>query len=143
MNDHNAIVATHLKKTGTGLYTLCGARIYPPPGMPRPLDNTAAVSFLQVEAAGDPLTYPTHERTGFEFVSWGKGPKASRAVARALHDVLDSIEAVDVTVSGSKYRITLARRLGANTEEPDLENPEMWLTVSRYEITFLGGTVTW
>ena len=137
MTDWNLVLDAYLSKAGTGLYSLVGPRVYPPPGMPRPIAPAAAVSFAQQANAGNALQYPTHERTQFEIVSWGAGPKAARAVARAVYDLLNEIERVDVTVSGATHRITWAQRAGSETEEPDAEQPTIWLCGAVYEIVFV------
>lgn len=137
MTDWNAVVKAYLSKTGTGLHTLVGARVYAPPGMPRPIAPAASVSFAQQPNAGNALRYPTHERTQFEVVSWGVGPKAAREVARAVYDALNEREREDVTVGASTYRITWSQRVGSETEEPDVEQPTIWLCGAAYEIVFV------
>jgi len=137
MIDWNLVVDAHLSVSGTSLYTLVNTRVYPPPGMPRPIAPAASVSFAQMARSGNALQYPTHERTQFEIVSWGVGPKQAREVARAVHDRLNEIEAVNVTVGATQYRITWAERVSSETEEPDPEQPVVWLSVSQYEIIFL------
>ena len=137
MTDWNRVLDAYLSQTGTTLYGLVGTRVYPPPGMPRPIEPAASVSFRQLPNAGNALEYPTHERTQFEVVSWGVGPKAAREAARAVFDLLNEVSHEDVTIDGSTYRITWAQRTASEAEEPDQEQPTVWLTVSTYEVVFI------
>lgn len=140
MIDNHLVLEAYLKQTGTTLYGLVGTRVYPPPGNPRPIAKTTAVSFEQL-GGNRILLGVSWEGCIYTIAAWGTYPAQARQVARAVSDLLHDVSRQDVTISGSTYRISYTRRQSGLSDSPDFEDSSIWACEATYEIVMRRETV--
>jgi len=110
--DQPLILQTYLRQTATDLYTEIVARTYHnPPGLPRDMTRQDALSFQILPGMG-PDTPALVEHIEVQFSCWGPTPKQAWAVLIALESTLHNTSG-EVTISGSTYRISSARRISS------------------------------
>ena len=130
MIDTGQLMWEFLTVEGTGLYTLCGTRVWSP-HLPGNFTNTAAAVTYHQEAETQSGQNTGVITTGFVFKCYGgdKKPSAARTVYRALHDRLNMGYA-----SVTEGAIILAIQTTALQMPPDPDTG--WPAfVAKYEVT--------
>lgn len=133
--DLGTILRVHLRKAGTDLYTLCGTRIYPPPGFPHNLTKgNEAVSFSIVD--GSPHTPAPVETSLVEFQCWAERPDPAWAVASALDTVLHLTEPTVVTIGDNTFLLGVTVRETTPQIIKDPSSDGWWFAFVRYRIVW-------
>ncbi len=134
--DLNQILRTHLRTEDTELFTLCGTRIFPPPGLPHDLTVDEAVSFSIVPPGG-PHTPAPVETSMVEAMCWAGRGDLSWDVASALDAVLHNIGPTVITIGDNTFLIAVAVR--EDTPQGPLKDPssdDWWFTLVHYGIVW-------
>ena len=133
--DTNTVIYNYLKNQST-LTDVVGTRIYrtqtTPKGMTLP-----ALSFFNRGGTSSPIITEIHEPS-VQFDCWGATTVEARQVYRALYAVLQGIENVKVTISGTDYYILYAAQEveGQDLEEGDMTEGQRWFRCLTF-FTFL------
>ena len=128
MTNPDAIVATHAKATGTGLYTLIGTRIYLP-DLPTGYDNTQAC-VLVYRRGGNGESYTNKViHPSYQIRCYGGSTKISdaEAVALAFYERFNG-KHMTQNAAGRIIHVSVSFPQGAQ-REPDSGYPVAYLTM--------------